>query len=210
MKNIIDALNWRYATKIYDLKKKISPDNIEFLIESIRLSPSSYGLQTYRIIHVTNPEIREKLKLASWGQTQITDASDLFVFAVETNLNDTHVNNFIQKTATVRNMPIEELKEYEGIIKKTVNSLHDEEKINWASKQAYLALGILLESAALLHIDATPMEGFDASKYNQILDLDKLNLTSVVVAALGYRSEQDTYASLKKVRADIADLVIEK
>lgn len=208
MKNILDALHWRYATKSYDSSKKLSPDHINFLIESIRLSPSSFGLQPYKIIHVTNPEIREKLKLASWGQSQITDASELLIFAVPTNLNDAHVDDFIQKTATVRNIPIEQLEEYKGMIKGSINSRSAEEKIVWSAKQAYLALGILLESAALEHVDVTPMEGFDTAQYNEILGLKDMNLTAVVVATLGYRSEDDTYANLEKVRVDTEELIV--
>lgn len=210
MKNILEALQWRYATKAYDSTKKLSPEQISSLLETIRLSPSSFGLQPYKIIHVTKPEIREKLRAASWGQSQITEASELFIFAVPTDLNETHVDDFIQKTALVRNIPVEQLAEYAEMIKGSLNSRTKEQKIIWAAKQAYIALGILLESAALEQIDATPMEGFDPAQYNEILGLHKLNLTAVVVTTLGYRSKLDTYAGLLKVRKDQNDLIIVK
>lgn len=210
MTNIIESLNWRYATKAYDASKKLTQEQINNLLEVINLSPSSYGLQPYKVIHVKNPEIREKLKAASWGQPQITDASELLVFTVPTNLNDSHVDKFINHVAEVRGTQAEQLKGYADMIKGSINSHDDAGKVSWAAKQAYIALGFLLEAAAIEKIDATPMEGFDSAQYNEILGLGAENLTSVVVATLGYRSETDEYINLKKVRKDIKDLVIEK
>jgi nitroreductase len=208
MKNILDALHWRYAVKAYDSTQKVSPEQLNNLLEVVRLSPSSFGLQPYKIIHVTNPELREKLKAASWGQTQITDASELLVFTVPTNLNDSHVDAFIERTATTRNMPVEQLAEYAGMIKGSINSRNESERTHWAAKQAYIALGLLLEAAALEHVDAGPMEGFDTAQYNEILGLKDMNLTATVVATLGYRSKDDTYASLAKVRVGMEELVV--
>ena len=210
MTNIINSLNWRYATKAYDKNKKLTVDQVNNLMESIRLSPSSYGLQAYKIIHVKNEELRSKLKEASWGQTQITDASELLVFTVPTNINENYIDDFIQKIADLRDISKDDLKGYSDMIKNTLNSLDTNSKIAWLSRQVYIALGFLLETAAIENIDATPMEGFDTQKYNEILELDKHNLTAVVVAALGYRSEDDDYASLKKFRRSKDELIIEK
>lgn len=210
MTKIINSLNWRYATKAYDTNKKLTVEQVDTLIESVRLSPSSFGLQPYKLIHVKNTETREKLKAVAWGQTQITDSSDLFVFAVPTNLNDSHVDTFIAETAKIRNIPLETLQEYSSIIKGSVNSRDEAGKINWSAKQAYIALGILLTAAADMEIDATPMEGFDNAQFDEILGLKESNLTSVVVCATGHRSEADTYASLAKVRVNKENLVIEK
>lgn len=210
MKNIIDSLNWRYATKAYDTNKKITTEQVENLTEAVRLSPSSYGLQTYKVIHVKNPETREKLKAAAWGQAQLTDSSELFVFAVKTDVNESNVDEFINLVATTRNIPNESLTEYSSMIKGTVNSLSPEHKEAWASRQAYLGLGVLLTTAALHEIDATPMEGFDNAKFDEILGLKELNLKSVVICALGYRSENDTYASLAKVRESKGNIFVEK
>ncbi len=210
MKNIIDALNWRYATKAYDTNKKLSDEQLLTLIESVRLTPSSYGLPVYKVIHVKDAETREKLKAVAWGQPQITDASDLFVFAVKTDLNDTSVDEYMSLISTTRNAPIESLNEFSGMIKGTLNSLSSEHKEAWASRQAYIALGTLLTTAALHEIDATPMEGFTTTKFDEILGLNELNLKSVVVCALGYRSENDTYASLAKVRESKENIFIEK
>lgn len=210
MKNIIEALNWRYATKAYDTSKKLTEDQVNTLIESVRLTPSSYGLPIYKVIHVKDVETRKLLKAAAWDQPQITDASELFIFAVKTDIDDNKVDEFIKLTATTRDIPVETLDGYSGMIKGTINSLSSEHKEAWAARQAYIGLGVMLTTAALHEIDSTPMEGFTTSKFDEILGLKELNLKSVVVCVAGYRAENDTYASLKKVRVSKEDLVVEK
>jgi len=206
MKNITQALEWRYATKQYDASKKLSTENLDILKESVRLAPTSFGLQAFTVIDVTNPELREKLKAASWGQSQITDASHLFVFTVPNDITDTDVDAFISHTAEVRGVSVESMAGYTGMIKGSVNSRTPEQKAIWAAKQAYIALGFLLETAALLEVDATPMEGFDNGQYNEILGLTEKGLQAVVVCTLGYRSSEDTYAGLAKVRKSESDM----
>lgn len=208
MTQINDSLNWRYATKAYDANKKLTEDQVNTLIESIRLSPSSYGLQPYKVIGVETPEIREKLKAAAWNQTQITDASQLLVFTVPTNLSDQHVDTFIENVSKTRVVTIESLKEYSDMIKGSINSRTPDQRKDWSTKQAYIALGILLKTAADMLVDATPMEGFDNAKFDEILGLKEKNLTSVVACTLGYRSEDDIYAKLAKVRISKDDLII--
>ncbi len=208
MTNITQALHWRYATKQFDTTKKLSDDTVNALKESIQMSPSSFGLQPYKILNVTNPEIREKLKAAAWGQTQLTDASHLFVFAVPADITDTDVDAFISLNMSVRGSTAEDLAGYSSMIKGSVNSRTSEQKQAWAAKQAYIALGFLLETAALLEVDATPMEGFDAGQFDEILGLKEKNLKSVVICALGYRSAEDTYANLPKVRASAETLFL--
>lgn len=207
-KNII-ALNWRYATKKYNPEKKISSEQFNTLFESIRLSPSSFGLQPYKIIHVVDNDIREKLQGAAWGQPQITEASDLLVFTVPKNLNNDQVDSFIKKTAEIRGVDIDSLSEYTEMIKGSLGSRTSEEKIIWSAKQAYIALGILLTVVADQQIDATPIEGFDPKQFDQILGLDDHDLTSVVVVALGYRADDDSYATLEKVRKSKEELYME-
>jgi nitroreductase len=209
MANIIENLNWRYATKKYDASKVLSVEQVDSLMESVRLAPSSFGVQPYTIINIKDKVVREKLKAAAWGQTQITDASDLILFTVPTNLNDADIEKFIQNTSVTRGVSLESLEEYSNMIKGSVNSRTAEEKITWSAKQAYIALGILLVAAAEQKIDATPMEGFDNAQFDEILDLKSKGLTTVVIAALGYRSEDDHYAALAKVRKDKKDLYLE-
>ncbi|MES2985824.1 MAG: NAD(P)H-dependent oxidoreductase [Patescibacteria group bacterium] len=208
MTNITKALHWRYATKKFDLSKKISPETLTDLKESIRLAPSSYGLQPYTIIDVSIPEIREKLKDAAYGQTQLTDASHLFVFAVPTDMNEAHADEFISAHATIRNVPVESLAGYAGMIKDNIASKTTEQKIIWAEKQAYIALGFLLETAALLEVDAAPMEGFEAAKFDEILGLKAKNLTTAVICPIGYRAHDDEYANQPKVRKTESELFL--
>ncbi len=210
MSKIIEALNWRYATKAYDTTKKVSTGDMQTLLESARLAPSSYGLQPWRMVHVTNPEVRTKLKTAAWEQPQFTDASDIIVFAVETVFDEARVDAFIGQVATERGLDAATaLAGYKGMILGTLNSRSKEENISWAGKQAYIALGMLLETAALMNIDATPMEGFDAKQFDEILGLTSRGLRSVVVCALGYRDITDSYAQMKKVRPEMDKMVIE-
>jgi nitroreductase len=206
MKNITQALEWRYATKQYDTTKKISDEQLQTLKESVRLSPSSFGLQPYGVIEVTNPDIRSKLQAASWNQSQITDASHLFVFTVPTDVTEASVDEFMALNMKVRGVEAEALAGYSGMIKGSLSSRTQEGRVTWAEKQAYIALGFLLESAALLEIDATPMEGFDNTQYDAILGLTEKSLKSVVVCALGYRSSEDAQATFPKVRKASGDM----
>lgn len=208
MSKFIENQNWRYATKKFDATKKVSATDLETLKEAIRLSSSSYGLQLYKVIIVENPEIRAKLQPASWGQTQIVDASHLIIFANQTNVGETEIDSYLQNMAQTRNLPIDALSGYGDFMKGAITPLPEETKNIWTAKQTYLALGNLLNAAAELKIDVTPMEGFDPKQYNEILGLDKLNLNVAVIAAVGYRHEEDATQHYKKVRKSNEDLFI--
>ncbi|WP_395046483.1 NAD(P)H-dependent oxidoreductase [Flavobacterium sp.] len=208
MSKFIENQNWRYATKKFDVAKKVSTTDLETLKEAIRLSSSSYGLQLYKVIIVENPEIRAKLQPASWGQSQIVDASHLIIFANQTNVGVTEIDSYLQNIAQTRNLPIDALSGYGDFMKGAITPLPEEVKNIWTAKQTYLALGNLLNAAAELKIDVTPMEGFDPKQYNEILGLDKLNLNTAVIAAVGYRHEEDATQHYKKVRKSNEDLFI--
>ncbi len=210
MKNIIDALKRRYATKTFDTTKKISQENIDVLLESLRLSPSSFGLQPWKFIHVTTPEIREQLKNASRGQTKVTDASDLFIIAAKTNLQENDVDEYIQDIVQTRGIPADQLWELRGMMIGAITAKSPEELLTRNQKQVYIAMWVLLTSCAVMEIDACPMEGFDPKKYNEILGLDALGLTATGVIAVGYRSSEDTTAQLAKVRFSKAQVIIQK
>ena len=207
MTNYIENLNWRYATKKFDASKKVSEENLNSLIEAVILSASSYGLQPYKIIVVTNPEIREKLKPAAWGQAQITDASHLIILANQTTFGEELVDNYITNVSATRNIPAEGLKGYADFMKNSLTSLPDEKKAIWTAKQAYIALGNLLSAAADLKIDACPMEGFDAAQFDEILGLKEKGLTAAVLAPIGYRSNEDETQHHKKVRKSKEKLI---
>lgn len=198
---LIEQLNWRYATKQFDSSRKISAEDWSTLEDSLVLTPSSYGLLPWKAVTVTNPVLRETLVGASWGQRQVADASHLVVFAVNTTFGKSDIESFVDRVAAVRGAPVESLAGYRDMmINGIVNAMDETVRTAWASHQAYIALGNLLTSAALLGIDACPMGGFVADKYDEILGLKEQHLHAVVICALGYRSASDGYAGMKKVR----------
>jgi len=208
MSNFLENQNWRYATKQFDASKKISSDDLNTLKEAVRLSASSYGLQPYKVIIVENPELREQLKGAAYGQAQITDASHLFIFANDLNLDAASVDKYINTISETRGVPADALGGFSDMMKGVISNLPVEAKHIWTAKQTYLALGNLLNAAAELKIDATPMEGFNTAKFNEILGFDKLGLNASVIATVGYRHVEDNTQHFKKVRKSHEELFI--
>ena len=204
---ILTKLNWRYAVKQYDATKKISDKDWEILEEALSLAPSSFGLQPYKFIVVTDAATREKLKPAAYGQTPITDASHIVIFAYKKTFDEKDTERFIERIAQVRGQSRESLADYENVVNSSAKKATDGGYMEtWNSRQAYIALGFLLETAALLGIDATPMEGFDPVKVNEILGLTEYS--AVAIVALGYRdAEHDWLAPLTKVRMPRHELV---
>jgi nitroreductase len=203
---LLEALNWRYATKAFDPNRKLSGEVWRALEQSLVLSPSSHGLQPYRFLVVNDPAKRAALKGHSWGQTQITDASHLVVFAARTSMGTDDVDRLINRISTVRHVTPESLEGYRGMmVNGIVNGVPNH--ANWAARQAYIALGNLLTSAAVLGVDACPMEGISPKDYDRVLALEGSGYTTVVVCTLGYRSLDDKYAALPKVRFEPNDLV---
>lgn len=197
---LIKNLQWRYATKKFDMSKKVSSEDLGKLKEAIQLSVSSYGLQLYKVLIIENSEIREQLKPVSWNQSQITDASHLFVFCNYTKATPEAINDFIKQTAETRNLDLEGLNGYGDFIKSKLAEKSEEEKTSWLKSQTYLALGNLLNACAELKIDACPMEGFEPESYNKILNLEAQGLNAAVIASIGYRHNQDHTIGSKKVR----------
>lgn len=208
MSNFIENANWRYATKKFDATKKVSKDDLEKLKEAIKLSASSYGLQPYQVLIIENPEIRQQLQPASWGQTQIVDASFIVVFANITNIGNDHIDAYLKNLTETRGIPQEAVQGYADFMKSKIVNLPLEARNIWTSKQTYIALGNLLNAAAELKIDVTPMEGFVPENYNEILGLTDKNLNASVVAAVGYRHEEDSTQHYAKVRKSNEDLFI--
>jgi len=206
--DIISKLNTRYATKVFDPSKKVSEADMAKLLEAIRLSASSYGLQPYKILVVEDPKIRVELREAAWNQPQITDASALLVFAAKFETNADSIDEFVDLVAKTRNIPKDALSGYSDMMKGSLQGMNQEQVETWVSKQAYIALGFGLVAAAVLGIDACPMEGFSAPDFDKILDINKLGLKSKVIMAVGYRSEEDKYQHLAKVRKKKEDLFI--
>ncbi|GEP90346.1 Nitroreductase [Chitinophaga terrae (ex Kim and Jung 2007)] len=205
--NIIEKLEWRYAVKKFDPTRKLTAEQLNRLLAATRLSASSYGLQPYKILVIEDPEVREKLKAASNNQSQITDASQLLVFARHTDLGNKHVDAYMQNIANTRNIPLESLAGFSGMMKQVVGQLDETGTAVWTSKQAYLALGTLLAAAAVEGIDTCPMEGFNAAQYDDILELKEKGLSAVVIAAIGFRASDDKMQHARKVRKSLDDLV---
>jgi nitroreductase len=200
-KQLLEQLHWRYATKQFDPNHKISAADWTTIEDALTLSPSSGGLQPWKFIVVTDPAVRAKLSPAAWGQKQITDASHLVVFASKNNFSEADVDEFIKRIAVVRSAPAEALAPFrEMLVGGIVKSMDDAARNAWARNQAYIALGNLLTSAALLGIDACPMEGFDRGQFDEILGLKAKGYASAVIATVGYRSSEDKYAAAPKVR----------
>ena len=198
---LLTQLNWRYATKQFDTQRQISASDWATLQEALVLTPSSAGLQPWQFIDVIDPAVRAKLKPASYGQAQITDASHLVVFAAKSNIGEADVDTHLKNVAAIQGVDIEKLLPLRNmIIGGIVNGLDQAARAAWARNQVYIALGNLLTSAAVLGIDACPMEGFDRAQYDEVLGLKSKGLATAVIATLGYRSTTDKYATAPKAR----------
>ena len=205
---LLDALEWRYATKVFDPNKKIPTEVWKTLERALVLSPSSYGLQPYRFIVLTDPAKRAELLPHSWNQRQVVEASHLVVFTARTTITEANVDHLIQLIIQVRKIPAESLKTYRDMmLGDLVDGPRSKIAHDWSARQAYLALGNLLASAAILGVDACPMEGFLPAEYDRVLGLSGSGYAAVVQCALGYRSPDDKYSKLAKVRFGAKELL---
>ena len=199
---LIKSLEWRYATKKMN-GDKIPGDKLERILEATRLAPSSYGLTPYQVIVVEDQELKEQLVPACYGQTQLADSSAVLVFAVWDEITEFAVENYINDIATKRNIPVEVLNDFKGMMIDTIVKVDEEQKTTWAQKQTYVGLGFSLVASAVEEVDSTPMEGFVPSKVDEVLGLKELGLKSSVILTLGYRdTEGDSLSTMKKVRRD--------
>ncbi len=206
--SLIPALQWRYATKKFDEHKKLSAEQLQNLLDAVQLAPSSYGLQHYKVLVIADAGVREQLREFAYSQPQLTQASHLIVFAAETNINEAYVKKYVDEIASVRNVSRENLEPFEKTMITTVNHRPADQLTTWAHKQAYIALGVLLTAAAEAGVDACPMEGFEAGKFDEILGLQEKGLTASVIVPIGFRADDDQYAGFAKVRKPAADLFI--
>ena len=199
--NLIDKLQWRYATKKMDPAKAVPPDKVDQILEAIRLTASSSGLQPYEVLVITNKEVREQIKPIANGQSQITDCSHLLIFAAWDNYTAERINNAFDMTEKIRNFTSESGTAYRQMLLKAYPARDAEINFTHAAKQAYIGLGTALIAAAEAEVDSTPMEGFDPQALDTILNLKEKGLRSVVMLPLGYRkADEDWLLNLKKVR----------
>jgi len=206
--NFLESLEWRYATKRMN-GEQIPDQKLKNILDAVQLAPSSFGLTPYNVIVVQDPAIKEKLAPHCYNQPQIKESSALLIFAPWKNINDDHVDSYMNEIAATRGIPTEALADFSNIIKGKVNSSSPEDLHVWAAKQAYIALGFGLAAAAVEAIDSTPMEGFNPAGVNEVLGLEAKGLSAVCILALGYRdAPQDYLANAKKVRRDKEKLFI--
>ena len=199
--SLIEKLQWRYATKKMDSSKVVPKEKVDQILEAIRLTASSSGLQPYEVISVTTPEIREKIKAAANGQSQVTECSHLLVFAAWDTYTAERINQAFDMTEEIRDFKSDAGDAYRQMLLKVYPARDAEFNFNHASKQAYIGLGTALIAAAYEQVDSTPMEGFNPAAVDEILNLKEKGLRSTVLLTLGYRNaEEDWLLKLKKVR----------
>jgi len=206
---LLAQLRWRYATKIFDPAKKIPDADWATLEQALILTPTSYGLQPYRFVVVSDPATREKLVPFSWGQHQPVQASHFVVFAAKTSFDEADVDHYLTRVSEVRGVPLEKLAQFRNIlVANVIHRLSGERLHQWATCQSYIALGNFMTAAALLGVDVCPMEGIEPEKYDEVLGLSATGYRTVVAAAAGYRSPDDKYATAPKVRYEAEELFI--
>lgn len=200
MSDQLSHLHWRYATKQFDPTRRLDDHQLFLLKESLRLSPSSMGLQPWKFILVEDASVRKQIADAAWGQAQVTQASHLFVLTSRTTITQEHVSEFVDYAAKVQQTSVESLQGLTDMLMGFISGKDADALAAWSARQLYIALGMLLSTAALLKIDACPMEGFDTTAVDEILGLEELGFTSRALVAVGYRDEKDSALDRPKVR----------
>jgi nitroreductase len=207
--SIIEKLQWRYATKKFDATKLLSEEKLTILKEAFNLTALSYGLQTLKLVVVEDKVIRESLVDLSYGQRQVADSSHLLVLCIQTEINEQDVNEHFDTIKTIRNTPDAILNPFKNQLTSKIKEMPIDKKIDWATKQAYIALGNLMTVCAVEEIDSCPMEGFLPHELDKVLELDKHGLKSVLMLPVGYRANDDMFASFKKVRKQLSQTIID-
>ena len=206
--SLINQLNWRYATKVFDSSRKIAPEVWEKLEEVLVLTPSSFGLQPYKFVVVTDPALKAKLRPASWNQSQIEDCSHLVVFLAQDDMTEASIDEYLDRIMKVRGVTAESLAGYRGfMVGNLVQGPRHQVIKEWAARQVYIALGNFMTSAAILGVDTCPLEGLVPEQYDEILGLAGSGYHTICACPAGYRSADDKYATLPKVRYPKARLV---
>lgn len=207
--SLIEALNWRYATKKMN-GQAVPQEKVDQILEAARLAPTSSGLQPYKVIVITNPELKQTLLPHAFNQQQVVDSSHLLVFAAWDNYTEERINEVFERNNNERGLPLSTTADYQKMLIGNYVPRTAEVNFQHAARQAYIGFGLAIAEAALLKVDATPMEGFDGSKFDEILGLQEKGLKSVTILPLGYRDEAgDWLVNLKKVRQSKEEFIIE-
>ncbi len=208
-KDILEQLQWRYATKKFDPSKKISEEKLSILKQSFNFTATSYGLQPLKMIVISNPEVKKELVPLTMNQSQVADASHVLVLCKETDVDAAFIKAHFKREEKIRNTPRAILAPFETFLISDFSEKPKEKLDQWMAKQVYIAMGNLLTVCALEQIDSCPIEGFMPEKYDELLQLKEKGLQSVLVLAVGYRAEDDFFSTLKKVRRGVDQVVIE-
>ena len=206
--NIVDSLKWRYAVKKFDSLKELSETQIHTLKEAFNLTATSYGLQPLKLVVIKNKEVQEKLLAHSMKQQQVVQASHLLVICLQDTYTTKEVENYFKLVKEIRNTPDAVINPFKEFLTAEIAKKTQAELFLWNKNQAYIALGNLLTVCASQEIDSCPMEGFNPEKYDEVLDLKKHNLKSVLVLPVGFRAEDDYMKDLAKVRKDLSETII--
>jgi nitroreductase len=206
--HILTQLRWRYATKRFNSTRKIPEEEWEVLEASLVLSPSSFGMEPWRFLIVTDSATRARLIPAARNQLQVATAPHLVVFTAKQQVDLSDIDALVTRTARVRHISTGDLKELRNVVAGFVSSLSQTALREWAMRQVYIALGQFITTAAILGIDACPMEGFIPGQVDEILNLGKTGYSSVLLCPVGYRQTNDQHAQLAKVRRKAADVVM--
>ncbi|USH01425.1 nitroreductase family protein [Grimontia kaedaensis] len=204
--NVLEALNWRYAVNQFS-EQALSQEAIDGLIESVRLAPSSYGVQPFKLLVIENPALKQACLAHSYGQQKVADNSHLLVLAHKTSLNEADIEDFIEQLAANQSRPASDLRAYQDQIASSLLGLSQPQQAAWAAQQCFIALGTLVSHAAVEQIDACPMTGFDSAGLNEVLGLDKQGLNAVIICPVGVRSDTDRTANRPKFRLSRDQLV---
>jgi nitroreductase len=207
---LTSALNWRYATKAFDSNKSLPEDAWQALLDSLVLSPSSFGLQPWKFIVISDPELRQRLRDNSWGQAQVTDADKLVVFTSRTDMTPEDIQRWFKRLSEVQGQTPEELKGYAGIVEGFCQRMSPEARHNWNIRQTYIALGQFMASAATIGVDTCPLEGIDPSGYDHELGLAGSGYATCVACAVGYRTSEDRSSARTKARFLREELISER
>ncbi|QLG46801.1 NAD(P)H-dependent oxidoreductase [Costertonia aggregata] len=208
-KTIIENLEWRYAVKKFDVERKLPQEKLNTLKTAFNLTATSYGLQPISMVVLENRSIQEKLVASSFGQKQVAQASHVLVICINTTIDAQYISGYFDKVRQIRGTSETILNPFKNDLIRNFSKKNQADIMQWATNQAYLALGNLLTVCAVEKIDSCPMEGFVPSAYDEILKLDEKGLSSVLVLPIGYRAEDDIFSDFKKVRKNIEDSVIE-
>lgn len=206
--NILQKLEWRYATKKFDVSKKVSKNKLNIITQAFNLTATSFGLQTIKLLVIDDIKIRESLVALSYNQEQVLQASHLLIICIQDDITEIDIKNYYKNVKDIRNTSETILEPYKSQLIKIMHDKTIEERQQWSKNQAYIALGNLMTVCAMEDIDSCPMEGFLPSKYDDILRLKEKGLKSVLLLPIGYRAKDDMFSTLKKVRKPINETII--